>query len=66
MCIAPTGNALPVVVMDCEMVYSTGGMRVARVSVVDGAGKEVFDEFVRMDEGVEIMCAQLSFYALHI
>ena len=30
-------------------------MRVARVSVVDGAGKEVFDQLVRMDEGVEIV-----------
>lgn len=42
--------------MDCEMIYSTGGMRVARVSVVDGAGTEVFDEFVHMDPGVEVMC----------
>ena len=30
-------------------------MRVARVSVVDSAGKEVFDEIIRMDEGVEVM-----------
>jgi RNA exonuclease 1 len=37
------------------MVYTTGGLRVARVSVVDGSGKEVFDELVRMDEGVNIM-----------
>lgn len=37
------------------MIYTTGGMRVARVSVVDSAGKEVFDEYVRMDEGVEVM-----------
>ena len=37
------------------MIYSTGGMRVARVSVVDSMGKEVFDEFIRMDDGVEIM-----------
>ncbi len=38
------------------MIYTTGGMRVARVSVVDAAGKEVLDEIVRMDEGVEVMC----------
>lgn len=37
------------------MVYSTGGMRVARVSVVDAIGKEVFDELVCMDDGVEVM-----------
>ena len=37
------------------MIYTTGGMRVARVSVVDGSGKEVFDELVRMDDGVEVM-----------
>ncbi|KAG5639273.1 hypothetical protein H0H81_004934 [Sphagnurus paluster] len=32
-----------------------GGMRVARVSVVDGSGAQVFDEFVRMDPGVEVI-----------
>jgi RNA exonuclease 1 len=48
-------TALDVVAIDCEMIYTTAGMSVARVSVVDGAGKEVFDEFVRMSEGVEIM-----------
>lgn len=37
------------------MVYTTGGMRVARVSVVDSTGKEIFDELVRMDEGVEVI-----------
>ena len=47
--------ALDIVALDCEMIYTTGGMRVARVSVVDGTGKEVYDELVRMDEGVEIM-----------
>jgi len=37
------------------MIYTTGGMRVARVSVVDGDGKEVFDKCVKMDEGVHVM-----------
>lgn len=41
--------------MDCEMIYTTGGMRVARVSVVDGSGVQVFDQLVRMDEGVHVM-----------
>lgn len=48
-------TALDIVALDCEMIYSTGGMRVARVSVVDSMGKEVFDELVRMDDGVEVM-----------
>ena len=46
---------MDIVALDCEMIYTTGGMRVARVSVVDSAGKEVFDQLVRMDEGVEVM-----------
>lgn len=49
-------TALDVVALDCEMIYTTGGMRVARVSVIDSAGKEIFDEYVQMDEGVEVMC----------
>ncbi|KAG6378672.1 ribonuclease H-like protein [Boletus reticuloceps] len=48
-------TAFDVVALDCEMIYTTGGMRVARVSVVDGAGAEVFDELVRMDDGVEVI-----------
>lgn len=48
-------TALDAVALDCEMIYTTGGMRVARVSVVDSAGQEIFDEYVRMDEGVEVM-----------
>ena len=52
---AASDTALDIVALDCEMIYTTGGMRVARVSVVDVAGKEVLDEIVRMDEGVEVM-----------
>ena len=37
------------------MIYTTGGIRVARVSVIDGAGKEIFDELVRMDDGIQVM-----------
>ncbi|KAK7470547.1 RNA exonuclease 3 [Stygiomarasmius scandens] len=48
-------SALDIAALDCEMVYTTGGMRVARVSVVDGTGKSIFDEFVRMDDGVEVL-----------
>ncbi|KAF7793647.1 hypothetical protein EIP86_004762 [Pleurotus ostreatoroseus] len=48
-------KALDVVALDCEMIYTTGGMRVARVSVVDAAGKTIFDELVQMDDGVEVI-----------
>ncbi|KAG6857084.1 hypothetical protein H0H87_009645 [Tephrocybe sp. NHM501043] len=55
-----TRTPLDVAALDCEMVYTTGGMRVARVSVVDGAGDQVLDEFVKMDDGVEIMYVPLA------
>ena len=42
------------------MIYTTGGMRVARVSAVDGDGKEVFDRHVKMDEGVHVVYVALS------
>ncbi|KAK1236481.1 RNA exonuclease 3 [Marasmius sp. AFHP31] len=48
-------TSLDVAALDCEMIYTTGGMRIARVSVVDGGGTEVFDELVRMDDGVEVL-----------
>lgn len=53
----PPGSTevLDVVAMDCEMIYTTGGMRVARVSAVDGSGVQVFDQLVRMDEGVQVI-----------
>ncbi|KAF8663427.1 hypothetical protein AX16_000997 [Volvariella volvacea WC 439] len=44
-----------VVAIDCEMICTTGGTRVARVSIVDGLSKRVFDELVRMDDGVEVV-----------
>lgn len=49
------GTVLDVVAMDCEMVYTTGGFRCARVSVIDSTGVEVFDELVRMDPGVDVV-----------
>jgi hypothetical protein len=51
-----TSSALDVAALDCEMVYSTGGFHIARVSVVDASGKEVFDELIKMDDDVEVMC----------
>ncbi|KAF9569297.1 hypothetical protein CPC08DRAFT_677931 [Agrocybe pediades] len=51
----PDKPKLDVVALDCEMIYTTGGMRVARVSIVDGRGKEILDEFIKMDEGVDVI-----------
>jgi RNA exonuclease 1 len=53
--VTSNNTALDVAAIDCEMVYTTGGMRCARVSVVDGSGTQIFDELVRVDDGVEIM-----------
>jgi hypothetical protein len=52
---AESDTALDVVALDCEMIYTTAGMSVARVSLVDGAGKEIFDEMVRMTDAVKVM-----------
>jgi RNA exonuclease 1 len=57
-------SVLDVVALDCEMIHTTGGFRVARVSIVDGSGKEVFDQFVRMDDGVHVMSVLLLFLPL--
>lgn len=46
---------LAVVAIDCEMIYTTAGMSVARVSVVNEIGETVFDELVRPDEGVVVV-----------
>lgn len=54
-------TALDVVCLDCEMIYTTGGVRVARVSVVDGSANEIFDEMVKMDDGVEVMWVVFPF-----
>ncbi|KAF8195798.1 hypothetical protein K438DRAFT_1918956 [Mycena galopus ATCC 62051] len=52
-------TVLDVAALDCEMIYSTGGMRVARVSVVDGAGNEVLDELVRTSMVAEVHVNEL-------
>jgi RNA exonuclease 1 len=58
-------TALDAVALDCEMIYTTAGMSVARVSVVDGSGKQVFDQFVRLDDGVEILFVFKSASMMH-
>lgn len=59
-------TAVDVIALDCEMIYTTGGVRVARVSAVDGSGKEIFDELVKTDEGVEIMSVETLSLRLRI
>ena len=39
-------TALEVASLDCEMIYTTGSMRMARVSIVDGSGTEVFNKII--------------------
>jgi hypothetical protein len=51
-----TASALDIAALDCEMIYTTGGFRIARVSIVDASGKELFDELIKMDDGVEVVC----------
>jgi RNA exonuclease 1 len=58
-----TPSALDVAALDCEMIYTTGGFRIARVSVIDMRGKEVFDEIIKMDDGVEAVSV---IFTIHI
>jgi RNA exonuclease 1 len=51
-----TSSALDIAALDCEMIYTIGGFRIARVSVVDVSGEEVFDEFIKLDDGVKVVC----------
>jgi RNA exonuclease 1 len=46
---------LDIAAIDCEGIYTTQGLTVARVSIVDGNGTSIFDELVRPDAGVEIL-----------
>lgn len=48
-------SELEVAALDCEMIYTTAGMSLARVSVIDGTGKSVYDKLVKLDAGVEAL-----------
>jgi RNA exonuclease 1 len=56
-----TSSALDIAALDCEMVYTTGGFRIARVSIVDASGESVFDEFIKMEDGVKVVCVHIPF-----
>lgn len=50
-----SSTVLDVAALDCEMIYTTAGMSIARVSVIDGSGKCVYDKLVKMDPGVGVL-----------
>ncbi|KAF9584020.1 RNA exonuclease 3 [Lunasporangiospora selenospora] len=50
----------PVVAMDCEMGYTTGGFELIRISVVDENGKIIMDELVRPENTVLDLNTQFS------
>ena len=45
-------EVLPVAALDCEMSYTTAGMSVTRVTLVDETGDVLFDEMIRCPEAV--------------
>jgi len=60
-----TSSALDIAALDCEMVYTTGGFRIARVSIVDASGESVFDEFIKMEDGVKVVDLNTRFSGIH-
>ena len=50
-------TVLDVACIDCEAIYTTQGMSIARVSVVNSQGSQVFDQLVKLDPGVDVVCA---------
>ncbi|GAA5875693.1 hypothetical protein JCM3774_002583 [Rhodotorula dairenensis] len=52
--IAPPA-AVDIVALDCELVYTTAGMSLARVTVLSGSGSVLLDEHVRPPTGVAVV-----------
>lgn len=54
--LASSSSDLPpsvdIVALDCEMIYTTAGMSLARVTVVSASGSTLLDEHVRPQHGV--------------
>lgn len=44
---SPSSPALPIIALDCELVYTTSGMALARLTVIDHNLVVVLDEHVR-------------------
>ncbi|GAA5893502.1 hypothetical protein JCM8208_000817 [Rhodotorula glutinis] len=47
--------AVDIVALDCEMIYTTAGMSLARVTVVSATGSTLLDEHVRPQHGVAVV-----------
>lgn len=52
---ATPATAVDIVALDCELVYTTAGMSLARVTVLSGSGSVLLDEHVRSPTGVTII-----------
>lgn len=52
---ATPAAAVDMVALDCELVYTTAGMSLARVTVLSGSGSVLLDEHVRPPAGVAIV-----------
>lgn len=46
---------LEVAALDCEMSYTTAGLSVTRITLVDESGNIVLDELIRCPEGVSVV-----------
>ncbi|GAA6047389.1 hypothetical protein JCM3770_001280 [Rhodotorula araucariae] len=47
--------AVDLVALDCEMIYTTAGMSLARLTVVSATGSTILDEHIRPPPGVAIL-----------
>ncbi|GAA5983432.1 hypothetical protein JCM10908_000284 [Rhodotorula pacifica] len=47
--------AVDIVALDCELIYTSAGMSLARVTVLSGSGSVLLDEHVRPPVGVSIL-----------
>lgn len=45
--VSPASPALAIIALDCELVYTTSGMSLARLTVIDSDSKVVLDEHVK-------------------
>lgn len=50
-----TTATLEVAALDCEMSYTTAGLSVTRITLVDESGEIVLDELIRCADGVSIV-----------
>ena len=57
---SPAAGGTKLVAVDCEMVRTSTGLTLGRLTLVDGDRKTLFDEFVRPAENVLDYCTQWS------